>query len=272
MSNVKILVCCHKRDRFVNTHPYMPIQLGKALSNLELGIQGDNEGDNISSKNPLLCELTGLYWAWKNLKNIDVIGLCHYRRYFDFHKQKSKRNTIVSANTTDMDTFDFSIPEKDINKVISGSVITSPPMVFEFNLAIQYCLNHISDDFKTLERIIKEEGNKKYIDSFMYVFYKNKKFIPFNMFIMRFDLFEKYCNWLFPLLVKLENEIDVTHYTPYQRRALAFMGERLMNVFLFAETVNIEHRSVVQFFDDYKYSEVADNRPQRLFKSLLFWK
>ena len=43
--------------------------------------------DSISNKNDSYCELTGMYWALKNLKNVDVIGLCHYRRYFDFHKQ-----------------------------------------------------------------------------------------------------------------------------------------------------------------------------------------
>ena len=33
-------------------------------------------GDHISSKNPNYCELTGLYWAWKNL-DCEYIGLCH---------------------------------------------------------------------------------------------------------------------------------------------------------------------------------------------------
>ena len=63
---------------------YMPLQVGKALSDVDLGVQGDDEGDNISTKNPNYCELTGLYWAWKNLKDADYIGLAHYRRYFDF--------------------------------------------------------------------------------------------------------------------------------------------------------------------------------------------
>ena len=81
--NCKILVCCHKDDIYVNQEPYLPLQVGKALSDLDLGLLGDNTGDNISVKNKSYCELTGLYWAWKNLKGIDVIGLCHYRRYFD---------------------------------------------------------------------------------------------------------------------------------------------------------------------------------------------
>ena len=86
--NVKILVCCHKRDVMATEEPYMPIHVGKALHpDVDLGIQGDDTGDNISLKNSSYCELTGMYWAWKNLKGVDVIGLCHYRRYFDFYGQ-----------------------------------------------------------------------------------------------------------------------------------------------------------------------------------------
>ena len=43
----------------------------------------DDEGENISDKNPMYCELTAQYWAWKNL-DADYYGFCHYRRYFNF--------------------------------------------------------------------------------------------------------------------------------------------------------------------------------------------
>lgn len=66
----------------------MPIHVGKVLHpDVDLGIQRDDTGDNISLKNSSYCELTGMYWAWKNLRGVDVIGLCHYRRYFDFYGQ-----------------------------------------------------------------------------------------------------------------------------------------------------------------------------------------
>ena len=66
--NVKILVCCHKQDIFAKQEPYFPIHVGRALSQNNLDITGDDTGENISEKNSSYCELTGLYWAWKILR------------------------------------------------------------------------------------------------------------------------------------------------------------------------------------------------------------
>ena len=107
--NCKILVCCHKKDVFASDPPYFPIQVGKALSSVDLGITGDDTGDNISGKNPSYCELTGLYWAWKNLKDTDVIGLCHYRRYFDFHRQTRRGFPWTAFKTEHFGSLDLSI-------------------------------------------------------------------------------------------------------------------------------------------------------------------
>ena len=82
-----IVVATHKKYRMPNDPLYLPVHVGAegkrdAKGNpLDFGYQKDNEGDNISLKNPRYCELTGIYWAWKNLE-CDYIGLVHYRRYF----------------------------------------------------------------------------------------------------------------------------------------------------------------------------------------------
>lgn len=94
MSNIKILVCFHKPGEMPSDSIYLPIQVGKSLTDLDLNIQTDNkvdgkDCDNISQWNNIFCELTADYWAWKNmdqaLPEVDYIGLCHYRRYFDFN-------------------------------------------------------------------------------------------------------------------------------------------------------------------------------------------
>ena len=84
---LNIINCCHKPDVMARQPFFTPIQVGKTNSKFDLGIQGDDTGENISRKNSSYCELTGLYWMWKNLNNAEVVGLSHYRRYFDFHGQ-----------------------------------------------------------------------------------------------------------------------------------------------------------------------------------------
>ena len=80
MKNIKIIVATHKEYNMPSDDIYLPVQVG-AEGKKDLGYQKDNIGNNISKKNPFFCELTGLYWAWKNLK-ADYIGLAHYRRHF----------------------------------------------------------------------------------------------------------------------------------------------------------------------------------------------
>ena len=78
--DIKILVATHKKYWMPDDDVYVPLHVG-AEGKESLGYLPDNTGDHISSKNPSYCELTGLYWAWKNL-DCEYIGLCHYRRYF----------------------------------------------------------------------------------------------------------------------------------------------------------------------------------------------
>lgn len=91
MAKIKILVCCHKQCEIPRDPVYLPIQVGSALQNYDLGIQKDNEVngnhcENISVLNPVFSEMTAVYWAWKNMDafdpEVEYIGLCHYRRFF----------------------------------------------------------------------------------------------------------------------------------------------------------------------------------------------
>ena len=96
MSKVKILVAQHKPAKVYSNDIYTPIHVGKAISSLDLGILGDDTGENISHLNPYYCELTAQYWAWKNLHDVDYIGLCHYRRYFKTEITEENIDEIMS--------------------------------------------------------------------------------------------------------------------------------------------------------------------------------
>ena len=57
----------------------------------------DDEGDNISNKNANYCELTGLYWMWKNV-NDEFLGLAHYRRYFTHNSFSASPRYFYKVN------------------------------------------------------------------------------------------------------------------------------------------------------------------------------
>jgi len=249
MMNVKILVCCHKDDVKATQPPYLPIQVGKAISKVDLAIQGDNTGDNISEKNQSYCELTGMYWAWKNLKNVDVIGLCHYRRYFDFHGQCRMFMPFENIPTDRFDKTDITIPNAVLETVSKGAVVVAKPWEYPHCLAIDYCVAHISEDLRTLQHIIKATQPQKVVDAFNVVMYQNNALIPYNMFLMKWSDFDAYCNWIFPILAEAERRINIHNYNDVQKRIFGYMAERLFNVWLVAEKKVLIKKPILRFCD-----------------------
>ena len=81
--DIRIFIACHKPTYVPENPIFYPVQVGTALTEkrLEHMAYRDNEGDNISGKNPDYCELTAQYWAWKNI-DCDYYGFFHYRRYY----------------------------------------------------------------------------------------------------------------------------------------------------------------------------------------------
>ena len=102
---IKLLVCCHKDTSVPDHELYLPIQVGSELAKFSLDMEHDNKclGEdcpNISKLNPIYCEMTAVYWAWKNIRkiypNLEYVGLCHYRRYFtDIEVRKGTRKLFV---------------------------------------------------------------------------------------------------------------------------------------------------------------------------------
>lgn len=78
--DTRLYVMTHKKIAEIQDSLYIPMQVGRAGKE-DFGYVGDDTGDNISIKNDRYCELTGMYWLWKNT-DCDIIGICHYRRYF----------------------------------------------------------------------------------------------------------------------------------------------------------------------------------------------
>lgn len=249
MRIAKMIVCCHKLDVMATQKPYLPIHVGKVLSTVDMGIQSDAEGENISAKNRSYCELTGMYWAWKNMKNVDVIGLCHYRRYFDFHGQCNSVLPETCFATEQFDQVDLTIPEKIIEGLREGEAYVVKPRFYRESLFVNYCVAHCSDDIRTLENFIMTTQSEDIRWAWFEYMHRNCQLRHYNMFLMTWSDFDAYCSWLFPLLEEMERRIDITHYSPLQGRIWGYMAERLMNVWLLANHFRLHEKPVIWFND-----------------------
>ena len=239
MSNIKIFICAHKEVPLPQ-HPYfLPIQAGAALHEPISGYQPDNEGENISAKNPNFCELTCHYWAWKNLKNVDIIGLNHYRRYFDFQRrwpQFSADKHFISTDAFLNQKYIF----PDLDKLLQKYDIILPiARHWRVSNTQQYGDYHIAKDWEMLRQIIKERS-PQYIPAFEKTMDHSNKSVGYNMFITHWKHFDAYSEWLFDILFEVERRVPPID-DPIQSRIYGYMSERLINVFCEHQHLRIKY-------------------------------
>jgi hypothetical protein len=246
-NNIRIFVCTHKPFYMFKDSVLKPIHVGKQLSNLNLGFDGDDTGENISYKNPNYCELTALYWIWKNYSETELVGLCHYRRFFKLNNQHLNKDIIYESDLVELGDL---LKITNLN-IASNEILVSEPMSFECSLMEQYNQEHIVNDLlKVRESILNLFPD--YLVSFDLTMEQNI-FYPFNMFITNRNIIDKYCNWLFTVLYNSEKKINISD-EPYQRRVFGFLSERLFSVWLYHHSgeIKITHLPVVYFESDYK--------------------
>lgn len=247
-----IYIACHK-PYWISTHSnYKSLHVGAVCSKWEGASLRDDTGNNISIKNNNYCELTGLYWIWKNDTTSDIIGLCHYRRYFAFLADKitgfpGVRDVIAGYDSQD-----------EINKIVSPvcldeylnkyDVIVPIPVKFKVSLEEHYCNNHITDDWNMMKKAVSKLFPE--YNSSMEACFAGKWFYPYNMFIMRRALFEEYMSWLFLILDEVEKNININK-DPYQARVFGFLSERLFNLFVYHKQLKKKEIPIV-FIDEEK--------------------
>lgn len=243
MKDINIIVATHKKYKMPNDNMYVPVQVGKEGKE-DIGYQPDNEGVNISSKNPYFCELTGLYWAWKNL-NANYVGLSHYRRHFSIRR-------IIPKNENKK--FECVLNKEQTDKILENTDIILPK-------ARKYYIENLYDHYKNTMYIepldetkkIIEEKYPEYVDEFDKL-HKRTSAHMFNMFIMKKDILDNYCTWLFDILFELEKRIDVKQYDSFHARFFGRVSELLLDVW-----INTNHLS-------YKEVKVIDMENVNWFK------
>ncbi|MDR2085892.1 MAG: DUF4422 domain-containing protein [Dysgonamonadaceae bacterium] len=237
MTKISIYVACHKKTHFIQNEVYVPIQVGRVLSNTVLSdIIGDDTGDNISYLNTMYCEMTANYWAWKNDTASDFIGLCHYRRFFSFEKSSIGVRLFRCIKYLTLKVIAFFQPgrpsvywsvidvkgEKQLDRQCTRFAATIRQKLIDRQEKIDiYAPNPIRFGAKDVQThynmiggsyqvdILKEIINRHYPFLFptLLKILKGNKMCYGNMFIMQRETYNEYCSMVFDVMEKHKQSI-----------------------------------------------------------------
>ena len=285
MSNnkVKILIPYNKIKKIVLSNDVvLPVQTGCSNTDeLFSDMFRDNDGENISDKNPKYWELTAQYWAWKNydkIGNPDYVGFMQARRHFIFddsmnHTQYTwipkshiyymgkipknyeayfSKEKITEKLSDDPDCITHKV--LDLKLIEPGLIENIPDHLV--NLSITTKREKILEIFKTFEKIIKTDY-PRYYDTFI-EFKNNTGLYCCNSYIMKKSLFFEYCEFLFDVLKKVDDITDSSDFNKQELKFLGYLGEYLLTVFLLQkkkENVDFKLKELSGVFlcDDYKF-------------------
>ena len=214
-SDSKLSACVYAASSIFDgklTDQYEPLaeertlQVGAGLTDQRLAgaAETDNTGDNISEMNRQFCELTGLYWIWKNAPG-DIVGLVHYRRHFLLPPDWKE---IFDKNEVD--------------------VILPVPLCVVPSVEENYRQRHIPEDWDNMMGYVKDNHPEDY--EAMRAFFKEGLYSPCNMLIARAGVLSDLCSWLFPIVFDVARK-GGRRYDKYQNRYPGFLSERLISYF-----------------------------------------
>lgn len=226
------LLTCYYKDVLIDTaNPvFLNIQCGRQATGIQLDMLGDDTGQNISGRNRYWSEITGLYWAWKNMEKCDYVGLCSYRRFFNFKQDPSRPIQIVSYAEGQRAIDMIDMPEMAV-LFSKYDVVLPKPYVYAYSIRRVLSMNYRDEDFLLLERLV-EIKYPEYFDAYKKVFYDANTMIGHNMFILSWENFNKYCEWVFDILLEIETKIDPRDYPVNQVRVFGYMHELLLAVYI----------------------------------------
>ncbi len=234
---VKVFVMTHKEFPVPPDPVYIPLQVGRSLSN-DLGFLGDHTGDNISDKNRSFCELTGMYWIWKNLKTEGYVGVCHYRRY-----PVNEKNLIMTE-------------EEYLSILKEYEFITTKKLTLNFSYYDGYAANHNIRDLDVTGEVIREKF-PEYYPAFLRLVHQNQTYFG-NIIITSKENFDAYASWLFAILFETEERIDISEYDDYHKRVFGFLSEFLLTVWLDVNRLSVYEIMVGMTSEKYETMDVKD--------------
>ena len=263
MDKITMYILTHKKFDYGNINEkqmYKPLLCGSICLDEDFGYIRDDTGDNISSLNKYYAELTGEYWAWKN-DNSDIIGFCHYRRYFT--KDILLLNKLSGKDIqNDLEDYDIILPQK---RYFDKSNIEEIELS---HLESNICSK--KEDYELLREIIAKES-PEYLESFDEVL-NEKEAYWYNMFICRKEIANDYFNWIFKILKIFKEQTDFSQYDEGNTRVLGYLSERLVNVYVKKHNLEVKEKYVLQTELRMPFLIILENKHpflQKLFNFLL---
>lgn len=228
--DIRILVSTHKPYIMPKDDSlYLPIHVGYDEVNKHFGFQGDNTGDNISYKHRFYSDLSAVYWGWKNL-NCEYMGSCHYRRYFVSKIPKD----------TDDPFFRYILSREEVESLLQKCpvIVAKKRYYFVESLEKHYGHTHNPKDLEITRQIIADIC-PEYLETFHHVMSKTSAHM-FNTFIMRKDLVDAFCNFMFPVLFEIEKRVDFTGYNVFESRVCGYIAEFMLDTWLIKNKIEFQ--------------------------------
>lgn len=204
----------------------LPVQAGAETAKVKVASRADNTGENISAKNGNYCELTALYWMWKNklcaegtLDGDDgqYYGLSQYRRMLILSD-----NDLLKIRANDVD------------------VVLPYPLPYEPDIQMHHERYLKANDWNAMLGALKEL-QPEYAEYFPQVL-GQRYLYNYNVILAKKKVLREYCEWLFPILKRTE-ELSVPKGDERSDRYIGYMGETLETLYFMknADRLKIVH-------------------------------
>lgn len=233
--DIKLYIMAHKEFEAPKDEMYVPLQVGSACAK-RLPYLSDDSGDNISVKNPNYCELTGMYWLWKNEHTCDYIGICHYRRYLI-----NEQGMIFSR--------------REVEGILSDyDIITTKLLTLTCSYYHGFGENHHLRDLQITGEVV-QELYPDYYELFDTMVHDVHTYFG-NIMITTKPIYDAYCTWLFEILTEVEKRVDMTGYNNYNKRLFGFLSEFLQTVWIRKQGLKVYECMVGMLGEKYETRQI----------------
>lgn len=208
---------CHVKDKRLSTHVSLypwehTIQAGAALTGRRIAEFADDVGENISDRNPMYCEMSAVYWIWKNRRH-DWVGIEHYRRHLLVQPEMLK---------------------KGVDAVMPLPYLCYPNEMYQYR-------RFVSGDIETATKKALRKVHPKEYPAYEKILHGQLQY-TYNLLCARWDIFDDYCGWFFEITQHMEEMAD--EFPEIKRtRALSYAAEVLTNLYFLynKDKLNVLH-------------------------------